>query len=116
MADKNLITFNGIQNLIHSINGLQVMMDSDLADLYRVGTKILNQAVKRNIERFPFEFMFQLSTDEHDSLRSQFVTLNKNEQLKAQVVTSNTGRGRHRKYLPYVFTEQGVAMLAGGSL
>jgi len=67
--------------------------------LYEVGTKVLNQAVKRNIERFPSEFMFQLTKEEENSLRSQIVTLKK-------------GRGQHAKYFSYVFTEQGVAMLA----
>lgn len=88
-----------IESKIHTIRGAQVMLDSDLAALYRVETKVLNQAVKRNSERFPSMFMFQLTSEEHDSLRSQIVTL-------------NTGRGRHRKYLPYAFTEQGVAMLS----
>lgn len=85
-----------IQNLIYVIRGLRVMLDSDLARLYEVETKVLNQAVKRNITRFPDNFMFQLSKDEWQSLRSQFVTLN----------------GDIRKYTPYVFTEQGVAMLS----
>ena len=89
-----------IKDKIHTIRGLQVMLDSDLADLYQVETKALNQAVKRNISRFPKEFMFQLTDSEHQSLRSQNVTL-------------ETGRGVHRKYLPHVFTEQGVAMLSG---
>ena len=75
------------------------MLDSDLAKLYDVPTKVFNQAVKRNKSRFPFDFMFQLAKEEFDNLRSQIVTL-------------ETGRGRHRKYLPYAFTEQGVAMLS----
>ena len=75
------------------------MLDSDLAELYGVSTKVLNQAVKRNVKRFPSDFMFQLKADEYESLRSQIVTLKQ-------------GRGRHRKYLPNVFTEQGVAMLS----
>ena len=86
-----------IENKILLIRGKKVMLDRDLALLYEVPTKALNQAVKRNIERFPDIFMFQLSKKEYDSLRSQFVTLK---------------RGQHRKYLPYVFTEQGVAMLS----
>ncbi|MBI4453469.1 ORF6N domain-containing protein, partial [Candidatus Woesearchaeota archaeon] len=89
-----------IKSRIHALRGMQVMLDADLAELYKVETKVLNQAVKRNIERFPKEFMFQLTDSEFDSLRSQFVTLNK-------------GRGTHKKYLPYAFTEQGVAMLSG---
>jgi phage regulator Rha-like protein len=74
------------------------MLDADLAELYGVETRTLNQAVKRNEERFPEDFMFQLTADEYESLRSQFVTL-------------KTGRGQHRKYLPYAFTEHGALML-----
>jgi hypothetical protein len=80
--------------------GHRVMLDADLALLYEVEAKVLNQAVKRNIERFPADFMFQLSVEEAAFLRSQNVTL-------------KPGRGQHRKYLPYAFTEQGVAMLSG---
>ena len=72
------------------------MIDSDLAELYGVETKILNRGVRRNLERFPQDFMFQLTKDEAESLRIQFGTL------------KPAGRGQHRKYLPYVFTEQGV--------
>ena len=89
-----------IKEKIYIIRGKQVMLDSDIASLYEVETKQLNQAVKRNQSRFPEQFCFQLTSDEYKSLRSQFVT------LKIQ------GRGQHRKYLPYVFTEQGVAMLS----
>ena len=101
------------------------MLDSDLAILYRVMTKQLNRAVKRNIERFPPNFMFQLTLSEHDYLRSQFVTskgfslrsqnatFNPDDSLRFQNGTLNKKRGQHRKYLPYVFTEQGVAMLSG---
>ena len=85
-----------IQSLIYVIRGKQVMLDSDLAILYQVETKTFNQAVKRNIERFPENFRFQLKKEEYDSLRSQFVT-------------SKEGRGG-RRYLPYVFTEQGIEM------
>lgn len=76
------------------------MLDADLAELYDVSTKRLNEAVKRNAERFPEDFMFQLSREEANFLRSQIATL-------------ETGRGQHRKYLPNAFTEQGVAMLSG---
>lgn len=86
-----------IKNLIYVVRGQQVMMDSDLAMLYQVETKVFNQAVKRNIERFPEKFRFQLTKEEYDSLRSQFVTSN--------------GKGG-RRYMPYVFTEQGIAMLS----
>ncbi len=89
-----------VQNKIHEVRGQKVMLDFDLAALYEVETKVLNQAVKRNIERFPEDFMFQLSKEEFDSLRSQIVTL-------------ENGRGKYPKYLPYAFTEQGLAMLSG---
>jgi hypothetical protein len=110
MTGKGLISSDGIQNRIYSIRGLQVMIDSDFAELYRIEAKVLNQAVKRNSERFPAEFMFQLTTDEHDSLRSQFATLDNTNHLRSQIVTSNLRGGR--RYLPYALTEQGVAMLS----
>ena len=90
-----------IQNLIYTIRGQKVMLDSDLAQLYEVETRVLNQAVKRNIDRFPAHFMFQLTKEEFDFLISQFV-ISKN--------TDETRGGRQK--LPYVFTEQGVAMLS----
>lgn len=86
-----------IRNLIYIVHEQPVMMDSDLAALYQVETKVFNQAVKRNIARFPDAFRFQLTNEEYESLRSQIVTSN--------------GRGG-RRYLPYVFTEQGIAMLS----
>ena len=89
-----------IKDLIYNIRGKQVMLDSDVAMLYHCETKYVNRVVKRNIERFPEEFCFQLNENEFEVLRCQFVTLNEN------------GRGQHRKYLPYVFTEQGIAMLS----
>jgi hypothetical protein len=85
--------------LAQVIRGHRVILDSDLAELYEVEIKVLNQAVKRNIARFPDDFMFQLTAEEAARLRSQIVTL-------------KAGRGEHRKYLPYAFTEQGVAMLS----
>jgi len=88
-----------IEDMIYIIRGQKVMLDSELATLYGVKTKVLIQAVKRNKNRFPGDFMFQLTKEESKSLRSQFVTL-------------KPGRGHHRKYLPYAFTEQGVAMLS----
>ncbi|MCD8336599.1 MAG: ORF6N domain-containing protein [Lachnospiraceae bacterium] len=90
-----------IRSLIYIVRGQQVMIDSNLAMLYQVETKVFNQAVKRNIARFPDNFRFQLTRDEYAVLRSQIVTLNE-----------NSGRGAHRKYLPYAFTEQGIAMLS----
>ena len=102
---NELIKTEEIEDKIYKIRGKQVMLDSDLAKLYHVETKVFNQAVKRNIKRFPEEFRFQLTNDEIAMLssRSQFVTLNK----------SNNLRGYNIKYNPYVFTEQGVAMLSG---
>lgn len=88
------------------------MLDSHLAELYGVETKVFNQAVKRNINRFPDYFRFQLTSDEWELLRSQNVTLESSENLRSQNVTIEDRRGKHRKYLPYVFTEQGVAMLS----
>lgn len=102
-----------IENMIFTIRGVQVMSDRDLALLYGVETRVLNQAVKRNPDRFPSDFMFQLTQDEADASRSQIVTLNGTADLsKSQNVTLNTGRGYNIKYLPYVFTENGVAMLS----
>lgn len=86
-----------IQNLIYEVRGLKVMLDSDLANLYQVQTKVLNQTVKRNLKRFPADFMFQLTKEEFLNLKSQFVT---------------SSWGGVRK-MPFVFTEQGVAMLSG---
>ena len=92
---------NTLQSKIHDIRDQKVILDFDLAALYEVETKVLNQAVKRKIKRFPSDFMFQLSEEEYHSLRSQFVTL------------ENVGRGKYRKYNPFAFTEQGIAMLSG---
>ena len=88
-----------IQEKIHTIRGLKVMMDYDLAELYETETRILKQSVRRNINRFPIDFMFMLTKEEYSFLRSQFVTL-------------EGGKGRHSKFLPFAFTEQGVAMLS----
>jgi hypothetical protein len=82
---------------IYNIRGRQVMLASDLSELYQVETKVLNQQVKRNIGKFPDRYMFQLTKEEYDRLRSQFVTLK---------------RGHHVKYLPYAFTEHGILMLS----
>jgi len=103
-----MIPDNSIRNLIKIIRNQQVMLDSDLAVLYGVETRVLNQAVDRNIERFPEDFMFQLTWDECESSRSQFATLN----LRSQIVTSSLENYGGRRYLPYAFTEQGVAMLS----
>ncbi len=143
---KNFTPIDNIEELdykIYFLRGRRVMLDRDLALLYGVSTKVLNQSVKRNISRFPDDFMFQLTAAEEESLRfqfgtldtqyaslrSQFVTLNDQNgldkaNLKSQFATSKqeagirsqfvTGskRGKHMKYLPYAFTEQGVAMLS----
>lgn len=90
---------NAIHQLIHEIDGYKVMLDFDLANLYGVTTKALNQAMKRNLDRFPPDFCFQLTKEKWGFLRSQIVTLEK-------------GRGKYSKYLPYAFTEHGVTMLA----
>ena len=107
-----LMPVERIERAILVIRGHKVMLDSDLASLYEVETKILNQAVKRNTDRFPEDFMFQLSEEEFENWRSQTVTSNLNSGLRSQSVTLKGGRGQHRKYLPYAFTEQGVAMLS----
>ena len=118
MAKKNEIAkadstqlqpLENIKNLIHVIRGKQVMLDRDLARLYGVEARALNQAVQRNIERFPEDFMFQLSKEEFENLRSQIVTSSEEEILKSQNVISSWGG--IRKW-PYVFTENGVAMLS----
>ena len=93
----NLESINNIEPLIKVIRGKQVMVDRDLATLYGIETKRLNEQVKRNIKRFPEDFMFQLT---------------KEECLRSQIATLNEGRGLHLKYMPYVFTENGVAMLS----
>jgi phage regulator Rha-like protein len=90
---------NLIENRIFHIRGVPVMLDSDLAKLYGVPPKRLNEQVQRNYKRFPNHFMFKLTPEEWESLRSQIATLEK-------------GRGQHKKYFPFVFTEQGVAMLS----
>jgi hypothetical protein len=100
-----------IQNRIYTIRGQRVLLDSDLAQLYEVETKVLNQAVKRNLERFPEDFMFQLTNEELSIIRPQNVD-NHVDRLRSQFVTLKNNRGLHIKYLPYVFTEQGVAMLS----
>lgn len=88
-----------IERRIYLIRGQKVMLDADLAELYQVETRALNQAVRRNLDRFPEDFMFALSEEEASALRSQTVTLDK-------------GRGRYSKYAPLAFTEHGVAMIS----
>lgn len=100
-----------IQNLIYEMRGQKVMLDSDLASLYGVPTHRLNEAIKRNIERFPVDFMFQLTKEEHENLISQFAISNNDQNLIFQNGISKSKRGG-RRFMPYVFTEQGVAMLS----
>ena len=103
-----------IQNKIVAVRGQQVMVDRDIAELYGVETKRLNEQVKRNIERFPEEFCFQLSDVEVQSLMSQITALPSDNRSRSQFATLNISkkRGSNIKYMPYVFTEQGVAMLS----
>ncbi|MBI2337108.1 MAG: ORF6N domain-containing protein [Deltaproteobacteria bacterium] len=95
----SLVPVERIEKSILLIRGHKVILDANLAELYGVPIKRLNEQVRRNSKRFPPDFMFQLTSEEFEALRSHFATL-------------KTGRGKHRKYLPYVFTEQGVAMLS----
>lgn len=111
--NKELNKYNliEVEDLIFTIRGVQVMLDRDLAEMYDVETRVLNQAVKRNIYRFPEKFRFQLTEVEIKELRLQLVTSNS----KSQIVTLNISgiqQGENLKYLPYAFTEQGVAMLS----
>ena len=98
MSHPSILEAENITNHIYFVRGAKVMLDQDLSILYGVQTKALKQAVRRNIKRFPEDFMFELTKEEHESLRSQIVTLK---------------RGQHSKYLPFAFTEQGIAMLSG---
>src|SRR6266704_3409800 len=95
----DVIPGDSISRRIHSIRDMRVILDSDLSDLYDVSTKRLNEQLRRNLDRFPNDFAFQLTPEEWPFLRSQIATL-------------KTGRGAHRKYLPYVFTEHGALMAA----
>ena len=98
--NKTLVTTDFIAGKIYFLRGEKILLDSDLGMLYGVQTKVLKQAVRRNRERFPVDFMFELSVAEWKALRSQVVTL-------------ENGRGKHSKYPPFAFTEQGVGMLSG---
>nr|WP_315254567.1 ORF6N domain-containing protein [uncultured Flavobacterium sp.] len=97
---NSIITRQEIENRIYTVRGQQVMLDSDLARIYQVETKVFNQAVKRNTDRFPESFCFQLTQEEFDAIN-----------LRSQFVTSSLNYGG-RRYLPYVFSEQGIAMLS----
>lgn len=122
LAIQNELTNEDIKNLIYTIRGKQVMLDSDVAMLYHYPTKRINETVNRNKQRFPENFCFQLTDEEYEALRCKNVTLNQDtvqenidNSLRSQIATlnENIGRGKHRKYLPYAFTEQGIAMLSG---
>ncbi|HEY8779998.1 MAG TPA: ORF6N domain-containing protein [Mucilaginibacter sp.] len=109
---QKMIAIQSIQNRIYEFRGERVMLDMDLAALYEVETRVLNQAVKRNIKRFPTDFMFQLTVSEWQGMRSQFVTASQNIPMSSQIVMTYTNK-RPNSSLPYAFTEQGVAMLSG---
>jgi hypothetical protein len=101
---QTMLPVTTVEGRIHLVRGRKVILDRDLAELYGVSTKALNQAVKRNIQRFPDEFVFQVAKEEADALRSQSVTLNE--------AVPDSRRGKHLKYLPYAFTEHGALMAA----
>ncbi len=107
-----MVLIQTIQNRIYEIRGERVMLDKDLAELYEVETRVLNQAVKRNLKRFPIDFMFQLTRQEWDNLQRQIGGMDSTAPSRSQFVTLNTAHGKNLKYLPHVFTEQGVAMLS----
>lgn len=98
--DNDVVSTEVIKSRIYEVRGRRIMIDSDLAELYGVETKNLKRAVRMNIERFPDDFMFELTKEEYDFLRCNFFTL-------------KNGRGQHSKYLPYAFTQEGIAMLSG---
>lgn len=102
-----------IQNRIYEIRGQRVMLDYDLAALYEVETRVLNQAVKRNAERFPEDFMFQLRPTEYEMVKQQINFTKQNPSSQIVMMGNNLALNRTNKYLPYAFTEQGVAMLSG---
>ena len=111
LQNDEVVVTTPVESRIMSIRGKQIMIDRDLAELYGVETKRLNEAVKRNIERFPEDFMFELTKEEVECLRSQIVTLKNNpDEMEEE---SSSKRGKHTKYLPYVFTQEGVAALSG---
>jgi hypothetical protein len=114
---QTAVAVTTVEGRIHLIRGAKVILDADLAELYGVPTKALNQAVKRNRERFPGEFTFRLTQEEAAAIRSQSVTLIPPEANRSQIVTLDetapvSRRGKHPKYLPYAFTEHGALMAA----
>ena len=115
--ELSILSNEEIKNLIYTIRGKQVMFDSDVAMLYHYETKRVNEVARRNIERFPERFCFQLTENEIKCLRSQTATLSlKQKNNWSQIATSSkneNSKHRGKKYIPYVFTEQGIAMLSG---
>ena len=114
---QTMLPVTTVEGRIHLVRGRKVILDRDLAELYGVSTKALNQAVKRNMQRFPEEFVFRATKEEADALRSQSVTLIEPDPNRSQIVTLNEAvpdsrRGKHLKYLPYAFTEHGALMAA----
>lgn len=115
MSSELTISQKHIENKIFNIRGVQVMLDSDLAEMYQTETKYINRAMKRNPERFPDTYVFQLTIEEWENLKFQSDTSNEENSSRFQSGTLNksgTKRGYNLKYLPFVFTEQGVAMLS----
>jgi hypothetical protein len=112
MSKKTLVIIPSerVESKIYFIRGKKIMFDKDLSELYGVATKVLNQAVRRNLKRFPEDFMFRLNKQELEIWKSQIVTSN-DKNLRSQIVTSSLEHGGLR-YPPYVFTEQGIAMLS----
>ncbi|MDH7459790.1 ORF6N domain-containing protein [Chitinophagaceae bacterium 26-R-25] len=103
---------HSIQNKIYEVRGQRIMLDRDLAELYEVEARILNQAVKRNNKRFPEDFMFRITEAEWFDIQLKRTGQSDNSPSRSQFVILNTTRGSNTKYLPYAFTEQGVAMLS----
>jgi hypothetical protein len=112
METNLMVASEKIVNKIYKVRGVSVMLDFDLAQMYQVETRVVNQAAKRNLKRFPEDFMFQLTTEEWDNLRSQIVISSYNlEDNRSQFVIGS--KHRSAKYFPFAFTEQGLAMLSG---
>jgi len=111
-VNTDILIQERIARSIFIVRNQKVLMDSDLAELYGVVTKRLNEQVKRNLERFPEDFMFQLTQQEWEGFQTPLHDSPESSSLRSQIATLEKGKGRHRKFLPYVFTEQGVAMLS----
>ncbi len=107
-----MVIVRSIRNRIYEIRGERIILDFDIAELYEVATRALNQAVKRNIRRFPEDFMFRLLPEEWQLMRSQIAISQDKTPLRSQIVILE-GKGRHSKYLPFAFTEHVIAILSG---